>query len=229
MHILSDANGLPPRRHLGRQHPRQRRSEAHDRGSPSETRPPPRPVLQAPATTRSGRESPTAGEPDAGPLGEPGRERVRLPIGKEVYRPTCLDVNKRSSVDTARALGVRVHADHADYCGSGVRKLGDQPQQGVPAHRNIEGIRHQGAGRDPEHEDRGRRARDRARQRRQGVKQSGTAKAGGARGVGSTGLRAGTVEVLLIRRRCGPSAGPSSSSQAGRAWCPGPPFGGHRA
>lgn len=81
----------------------------------------------------------------------------------------------------------------------------------------------------PHNEDGERKARDRVRQRRQGVKQPGAAKAGGARWTGSTGLRASTVEVLLVRRRCGPSAGPSSSSRAGRAWCPGPPFGGHRA
>ena len=55
----------------------------------------------------------TADDLDAGPLGEPGRERVRLPVRQEVDRATCLDVDEHSSVDTALALGVFVHADHA--------------------------------------------------------------------------------------------------------------------
>ncbi len=38
----------PPRRRLGRQHPRRRGAEAHDRGSPNETRSPQRPSLQVP-------------------------------------------------------------------------------------------------------------------------------------------------------------------------------------
>lgn len=60
----------------------------------------------------------TADDLDAGPLGESGRERVRLPIGKEVDRATCLDVDEHGSVDTALALSVLVHAGH---CGGGVR------------------------------------------------------------------------------------------------------------
>ncbi|MET9565320.1 hypothetical protein [Streptomyces tauricus] len=86
----------------------------------------------------------TADDLDAGPLGEPGRERVRLPVGKEIDRATCLDVNEYGSVDTAFALGV--HADHAGSCGGGIRKRGGQSQQGVPADRNVEGVRHPGAG-----------------------------------------------------------------------------------
>jgi hypothetical protein len=88
----------------------------------------------------------TADDPDAGPLGEPGRERVRLPSGTEADRAACLDVDEHGSVDTALALGVPVHADHAGYCGGGGRKRGDQPQQGVQADRNLEGVRHPGAG-----------------------------------------------------------------------------------
>lgn len=53
IHVLPDANGLPPpRRRPGRQHPGQRGSEADDRGSPNETRPSQRPVLQAAASPR---------------------------------------------------------------------------------------------------------------------------------------------------------------------------------
>lgn len=50
MHALSDANGLPFLVGIlaGNTHD----SEAHDRGSPNETRPPPRPVLPASAPTR---------------------------------------------------------------------------------------------------------------------------------------------------------------------------------
>ncbi len=51
-HLVGRERTAPSRRRLGRQHPRQRRAEAHDRGSPNETRPPPRPPLQAPAPAR---------------------------------------------------------------------------------------------------------------------------------------------------------------------------------
>lgn len=83
---------------------------------------------------------------DAGPLGEPGRQRVRLPARQEVHRATCLDVDEHSSVDVSLALGVFVHADHAGRGGRRVRQRGDQSQQGVAAHRRPEGVRHPGAG-----------------------------------------------------------------------------------
>ena len=51
-HPVGREGTAPSRRHLSRQHPRQRRAEAHDRGSPLETRPSPGRVLQAPAPTR---------------------------------------------------------------------------------------------------------------------------------------------------------------------------------
>lgn len=53
-HILSDANRLPlGSRRFGRQHPGQRRAEAHGRGSPNEIRSPPQP---APPAATSGSE-----------------------------------------------------------------------------------------------------------------------------------------------------------------------------
>lgn len=78
--------------------------------------------------------------------GWPTAAETQEPSGKDVDRATCLDVDEHGSVATALALGVLVHADHAGYCGGGVRKRGDQPQQGVPADRNLEGVRHPGAG-----------------------------------------------------------------------------------
>lgn len=87
----------------------------------------------------------TADDLNAGPLGEPGRESVCLPVGQEVDRTSCFDVDEHGSVDTALAVGEFVHADHAGCGGGGVRKRGDQPQQGVPADRDLEGIRHAGA------------------------------------------------------------------------------------
>ncbi|MFE9451662.1 hypothetical protein [Streptomyces sp. NPDC006739] len=38
--------------------------------------------------------------------------------------------DEHGSVDTALALGVLVHADHTGCGGDGVRRRGDQPQQG---------------------------------------------------------------------------------------------------
>ncbi|MDQ0946532.1 hypothetical protein QFZ24_000455 [Streptomyces phaeochromogenes] len=87
----------------------------------------------------------TADDLDAGPLGEPGRERVCLPVGQQVDRTTCFDVDEHGSVDPAPALGVFVDADHARCGGGGIRERGDQPQQGVPADRDLESIRHAGA------------------------------------------------------------------------------------
>ncbi|MFD4977626.1 hypothetical protein [Streptomyces sp. NPDC058424] len=75
----------------------------------------------------------------------PGPLRV-VRVGKEVDRTTCFDVDEHGSVDTTLALGVFVHADHAGCGGGGVRKRSDQPQQSVPADRDLEGIRHEGAG-----------------------------------------------------------------------------------
>ena len=51
-HPVGRERAAPSRRHLGRHHPRQRRAEAHGGGAPNETRPPPRPVPQAPAPSR---------------------------------------------------------------------------------------------------------------------------------------------------------------------------------
>lgn len=42
---------------------------------------------------------------DAGPLGEPGRERVRLPVRQEVDGTTCFDVDEHSSVEGAAMTG----------------------------------------------------------------------------------------------------------------------------
>ncbi len=88
---------------------------------------------------------------DAGPLGEPGRRRLRFPVGQEVHwaRCLCLDFDEHSSVDMSLALGVLVHANHARRGGRRVGQRGDQPQQG-PADRRPEGVRHAGVG--PAHE-----------------------------------------------------------------------------
>lgn len=51
---------------------------------------------------------------------------------EEGRRATWLDVEEHGSVDTALALAVPIHANHAGYCGGGVRQRGDQPQQGLP-------------------------------------------------------------------------------------------------
>lgn len=51
-HPVGRERTAPGRRHLGRQHSRQPGAEAHGGGSPSEARPPSRPVLQASAPAR---------------------------------------------------------------------------------------------------------------------------------------------------------------------------------
>lgn len=55
---------------------------------------------------------------NSGPLGQPGRERLRISVRQEIHRPTCLDVNEDRSVDPALALSVFVHANRAG-CGVG--------------------------------------------------------------------------------------------------------------
>lgn len=70
---------------------------------------------------------------DAGALGEPGREGVGLPVGQEIDRTTCLDVDVHGSVVLSLALGVFIHPEHAGRGRGRIRKRGDQPQQGVAA------------------------------------------------------------------------------------------------
>lgn len=65
---------------------------------------------------------------DVRPLGEPGRQRVCFTVRLEVDRAT---IDEHSSVDSALALGVVVHADHAGCRRGRIRQRGDQPQQGV--------------------------------------------------------------------------------------------------
>lgn len=83
---------------------------------------------------------------DARTLGEPGREGVGLPVGQQVDRPSCLDVDEHGSIDPALALGVFIRADHTRRGSGRIRKRGDQPQQGVPADRRPDHVRHAGPG-----------------------------------------------------------------------------------
>jgi hypothetical protein len=88
----------------------------------------------------------SADDLDAGPLGEPGRQRVCFTVRQKVDRTTRLNVDEHSSVDPTLALGVFVHGDHAGHSDGRVRQRGDQPQQGVPADRYPKDVRHPGAG-----------------------------------------------------------------------------------
>lgn len=64
---------------------------------------------------------------DAGSPGEPGREGVRLPVGQEADRTTCLDVDEYGPVDLSLALGVFVHPNHTGRGNRRIRDRGDQP------------------------------------------------------------------------------------------------------
>ncbi|WKX15852.1 hypothetical protein [Streptomyces sp. NL15-2K] len=88
----------------------------------------------------------SADDLDAGPLGEPGRQRVCFTVGQEVDRRTRLDIDEHSAGDTASELSEFVHADHAGHVDGRARQRGDQPQQDVPADRYPKDFRHPGAG-----------------------------------------------------------------------------------